>query len=89
LGLDFTKDYRHKYFGLHDFDDSWPRHYLLGYSWSIQNRVEDLYSQLLFQIDTDDSLNVLWGDVGIIYITIPKTSLVAKRFQDVEMEMQF
>lgn len=38
--------------------------------------------QFLFQIDTDDSLNVMWGDMGTLYICIPKISLRERRFED-------
>ncbi|MEO0595276.1 MAG: YwqG family protein, partial [Chloroflexota bacterium] len=31
--------------------------------------------QFLFQIDSDDRLNAMWGDAGILYILIPKKSL--------------
>ena len=30
--------------------------------------------QFLFQIDSDDSLGVMWGDVGTLYVCIPKAS---------------
>lgn len=38
--------------------------------------------QFLFQIDSDDDLNVMWGDVGTLYICISKESLKQKRFED-------
>jgi uncharacterized protein YwqG len=38
--------------------------------------------KFLFQIDSDDSLDVMWGDVGMLYICIPKTSLERKHFED-------
>jgi len=38
--------------------------------------------QFLFQIDSDDDLDIMWGDVGIIYISIPKDSLAKKQFED-------
>jgi hypothetical protein len=44
--------------------------------------------QFLFQIDTDDSLNVMWGDVGTLYVCIPKASLAARRFEDCWTIMQ-
>lgn len=44
--------------------------------------------QFLFQIDTDDSLDVMWGDVGTLYVCIPKASLAARRFEDCWTIMQ-
>lgn len=44
--------------------------------------------QFLFQIDSDDSLNVMWGDVGTLYICIPKTSLAERHFEDCWTIMQ-
>ncbi|MEO1646233.1 MAG: DUF1963 domain-containing protein, partial [Chloroflexota bacterium] len=38
--------------------------------------------QFLFQIDSDDRLNAMWGDAGILYILIPKTSLADLKFED-------
>lgn len=38
--------------------------------------------QFLFQIDTDDDLKVMWGDVGMLYVCIPKTSLKQRRFEN-------
>ena len=44
--------------------------------------------QFLFQIDSDDSLKVMWGDVGTLYICIPKASLAARQFEDCWKIMQ-
>lgn len=44
--------------------------------------------QFLFQICSDDSLNLEWGDSGSLYICIPKTSLAARRFEDCWTIMQ-
>lgn len=52
-------------------------------------RIEQIESwQLLFQIDTDNSLDVMWGDVGKLYICIPNASLAARRFEDCWMVLQ-
>ncbi|MDX2141259.1 MAG: DUF1963 domain-containing protein [Chloroflexota bacterium] len=37
--------------------------------------------QFLFQIGSDDSLNVLWGDAGTLYVCIPKISLAVLQFE--------
>jgi len=38
--------------------------------------------QFLFQIDSDDSLGVMWGDAGNLYVCIPKSSLRDRQFKD-------
>lgn len=44
--------------------------------------------QFLFQIASDNSLKVMWGDLGTIYISIPKTSLHKRSFEDCWTIMQ-
>jgi uncharacterized protein YwqG len=44
--------------------------------------------QFLFQIDTDDSLDIMWGDAGTLYICIPKESLKQRKFEDCWTVMQ-
>jgi uncharacterized protein YwqG len=44
--------------------------------------------QFLFQLDTDDSLDVIWGETGSLYICIPKKSLIERRFEDCWTIMQ-
>lgn len=44
--------------------------------------------QFLFQIDTDHSLDVMWGDMGALYVCIPKASLAQQRFEDIWVIMQ-
>lgn len=44
--------------------------------------------QFLFQIDTDASLGVTWGETGSLYICIPKASLANRQFQDCWTIMQ-
>jgi len=44
--------------------------------------------QFLFQIDSDDSLEVMWGDAGMLYVCIPKDSLEKCQFQDCWTIMQ-
>ena len=46
----------------------------------IENQMNDW--QFLFQFDTDQSMNVSWGDMGNLYICIPKESLKQRRFED-------
>jgi len=44
--------------------------------------------QFLFQIDSDDSLGVIWGETGTLYVCIPKASLAERRFEDCWTIMQ-
>lgn len=44
--------------------------------------------QFLFQISSDDSLCLDWGDMGTLYICIPKTSLTVHQFEDCWTIMQ-
>jgi hypothetical protein len=44
--------------------------------------------QLLLQIDSDEALSFCWGDVGTLYVMLPKQSLAARRFDDAWICMQ-
>ena len=71
-----------------------PAHYMLGYPFSIQNDVFDEFALkqeeavLLLQIDSDEDLKLMWGDSGIIYFCIDKTSLANKQFDKVQFTLQ-
>ena len=43
---------------------------------------------LLFQMDSDDDLNVMWGDSGIIYFCIDKEDLENKAFSNTKFTLQ-
>lgn len=43
---------------------------------------------LLFQLFSDYPLGWMWGDVGALYVTIPKSDLKALRFDRIEAELQ-
>jgi uncharacterized protein YwqG len=89
LGLDFTDDDEERYWTLWEYEFSTPRHYFLGYSTPIQDTVEDPLSRLLFQVDTDYSLGITWGDAGTIYVCILKDHLISKQFDGVWTIMEF
>jgi uncharacterized protein YwqG len=80
LGIDFDGKEGNNYWDLYKFDSASPKHHFLGYSSPVQNPIESPLDRLLFQIDSDDSLNLMWGDVGIVYVCILKTSLSKKQF---------
>lgn len=44
--------------------------------------------QFLFQIDTDESLNVIWGDMGTLYVCIPTANLISHNFDASHTIMQ-
>lgn len=44
---------------------------------------------LLFQLDSDDELNTLWGDVGTLFFMIRKSDLARADFDKTWMELQF
>ena len=43
---------------------------------------------LLFQMDSDEDLNVMWGDLGIIYFCIDKEDLENKAFSNTKFTLQ-
>lgn len=43
---------------------------------------------LLFQMDSDDDLDVMWGDVGILYFCIDKNDLQSKQFDKAKFTLQ-
>ena len=43
---------------------------------------------LLFQMDSDDDLNLMWGDSGIIYFCIDKKDLETKAFSNTKFTLQ-
>ena len=74
------------YWDLIDAEYPMPCHYFLGYPNQIQDSINE--DEFLFQIDTDDRLNVMWGDVGILYACIPKSSLEKRSFKDCEITQE-
>lgn len=44
--------------------------------------------QLLFQMDSDDDLNLMWGDAGLIYFWIRKQDAMAKSFEKTWLVLQ-
>ncbi|WP_226537306.1 YwqG family protein [Fictibacillus halophilus] len=85
-------------------DDGLPYHYLLGYPIAVQespieevtythsnitrtNVDEDDYT-LLLQLDYDEELDFIWGDVGKVYFIIKKDDLKNGNFKDVLVTWQ-
>lgn len=87
---------RHEFIQPSDEDGNYEKaHYMLGYPFSIQNDVFDEFdlkpeeAVLLLQLDSDEEdLKLLWGDSGIIYFCIDKTSLANKQFDKVQFTLQ-
>ncbi|GCE46378.1 uncharacterized protein YwqG [Thermosporothrix hazakensis] len=77
-----------------------PRHQLLGHPYQIQGDllqecVRDTDYQgpptdwrLLFQLDTDATAEMMWGDCGAIYFYILKRDLAARDFSHVHLILQ-
>lgn len=60
--------YTNHYDEIEDFfeQDKYSTHAIGGYPYFTQNDItDDFYSTLLLQIDTDDDINLMWGDCGI------------------------
>jgi uncharacterized protein YwqG len=55
-----------------------------GYSESIAKDLEAGSSDwlLLLQLDTDEDLEMMWGDMGMLYFWIRESSLQSKRFDE-------
>lgn len=86
-----------------DTDDN-SKHQVLGYPWSIQGdpcfEAQSMAKQyfpnddsheawhLLWQIDSDEVLNFMWGDMGMIYLLIRESDLVKADFSKVMMVLQ-
>ncbi len=61
-------------------------HKLGGYAHFTQEDPRDdqsLYSQLLFQLDSDEKINCSWGDLGIVNFFIDPQDLLARDFSKV------
>jgi uncharacterized protein YwqG len=82
------------------YDSTAPHHQLLGHPYQIQGDLlweceqdtgqsnETTDWRLLFQIDTDDDANMMWGDTGILYFYISQQALAARDFSQVHLIMQ-
>lgn len=73
-------------------------HAIGGHPDAVQNdvfeEIEDTHGErfsnpfLLFQMDSTEELDVMFGDAGILYFLIPTEALQAKRFEEAEIIMQ-
>ncbi|AJH76730.1 hypothetical protein DJ86_2228 [Bacillus cereus ATCC 4342] len=71
---DLCKDFGHKIGGYPFFTQTDPR------EWEEKYHQHDI---LLLQIDTDDSLNIMWGDSGVTNFFIKKEDLLNLNFSNV------
>jgi uncharacterized protein YwqG len=63
-------------------------HYCDGITdWDAAEKAAEDYV-LLFQMDSDDDLDAVWGDLGMLYFCIRKDDLEQKRFDRTQMIMQ-
>ncbi|TCI47299.1 DUF1963 domain-containing protein [Exiguobacterium sp. SH3S2] len=87
-----------EYTALEALFDEGEVHAIGGHPDEIQNdvfeEIEDTYGDrfkrpfLLFQMDSSEELDIMFGDVGILYFLIPTEALQAQRFEETEMIMQ-
>lgn len=73
-------------------------HAIGGHPDAVQNdvfeEIEDTYGErfsnpfLLFQMDSTEELDIMFGDAGILYFLIPTEALRAKHFEEAEIIMQ-
>ncbi|MFT9847175.1 YwqG family protein [Aneurinibacillus sp. REN35] len=90
--INLTEEEEDKYYelldDLHEFS---PSHQAFGHPFAVQNDVfeecgwfsgqENREWVLLLQVDSDEeNLNIMWGDVGMIYFCIPKDALAERKF---------
>ena len=87
-----------EYIALEELFDEGEVHAIGGHPDEVQNdvfeEVEDTYGDrfsdpfLLFQMDSSEELDIMFGDAGILYFLIPTEALRAKRFEETEIIMQ-
>jgi hypothetical protein len=71
------------FYGLQD-----KRHWLLGHEMAIQyNPLSREGERLLFQIDSDDLVNFVWGDLGRLYFFIQAENLSKSVFDKIRVEL--
>lgn len=65
--------------------DIWAKHKMHGYPYFTQYDVRDSEDPmiLLFQLDSDDGMEIMWGDVGVCNFFIRKEDLEKKDFSNV------
>lgn len=78
-------------------------HQTLGHAEAIQGPVEEEWEEfqnkmarphdvsdwkMLLQLDSDDDLNVMWGDAGMLYFGIRESAFRAKRFEEAVVTWQ-
>lgn len=73
-----------------DFFEDRPIHRMLGHPTLLQLEPRDADPELclLLQIDTDDAIAWMWGDVGCLYIWIARGDLAASRFDRAVLGVQ-
>ena len=92
-----------EYEQLEEFDEAWtfPRaHQILGCASVIQNepakecewwavpKTSAREWLLLLQIESDDNIEAMWGDMGTLYYMIRRADLSSKRFEETWLIMQ-
>ncbi|MBL8164081.1 MAG: DUF1963 domain-containing protein [Anaerolineae bacterium] len=63
-------------------------HQLLGYAGPVQSAVTTADTRLLCQFDSDEGIDMNWGEDGLIYFTLRRSDLENKNFANIYAEIQ-
>ncbi len=94
--MTLSDDCRHKYLSL-TYKEAPNANKLLGHSDNIQFCMEEECEKetgktgpwnLLLQVDSNKDCNMMWGDVGRLYLWITDEDLAARNFESVWVVMQ-
>lgn len=87
-----------EYTAFEELFDEGELHAVGGHPDEVQNdvfeEIEETYGErfrdpfLLFQMDSSEELDIMFGDAGILYFLIPTDALKDKRFEEAEIIMQ-
>lgn len=69
-------------------DSRRPIHRMLGYPDPVQDDPRNDDEVLLLQVDSDDDISMIWGDLGRLYVVIAADDLGARRFDRARVVLQ-
>ena len=83
-------DYCQEVSHLDDPNPDGGSHRMFGHPENIQDemRASDSEWVMLLQLASDDTIDLMWGDSGMLYFWITKSDLAARRFNRVTMTLQ-
>ena len=87
LGL--SREQRDAYCDAVEPDEGLPIHRMLGHPDAVQDDPRaNRNTCLLLQIDSDEDIGMMWGDVGRLYYLIEHADLAARRFERCRLTFQ-